>query len=245
MYKKSKYQQKNHKNKKLIFLVVIVIAMLSVTAWLYFYLKQNLYIKEIVFIGNQHINKEYLHEFIKVRENDLLYSISSRQMHENLIQSPWVKDARIRKEWSGRILVQLSEAIPAAILFRFKKPFFVDSAGVILEEILDPSVIFLPVIMEIDPFKNENTYKEALALINLFKEKNLMSYTGQLEITGRTPDDLSIKVDNILIKIGSGDYEKKIERLEKIKEEIKNRNIVIEHIDLRFSEQVIVKPLKQ
>lgn len=242
MYKKSKYQQKN---KKLIFSAVIIIAMVSVTAWLYFYLKQNLYIKEIVFIGNQHISKEYLHEFLKVRDNDLLYSISSRQMHKNLMQSSWVKDVRVRKELSGRILVQLTEAVPAAILYRSKKPFFIDSTGVILEEILDPSVIFLPVIMEIDPFRNENTYKEALALINLFKEKKLMSYSGQLEITGRTPDELSINVDNILIKIGYGDYEKKIERLEKIKEEIKNKNIAIEHIDLRFSEQVIVKPLKQ
>lgn len=245
MYKKSKYQQKNHKNKKLIFLVVIVIAMLSVTAWLYFYLKQNLYIKEIVFIGNQHLSKEDLHEFLKIRHNDMLYSISSRQMHKNLMQSPWIKDAVVRKELSGRIVIHISETAPTAILYKSKKPYFIDNRGVILEEILEPSVIFLPVIMEIDPFKNENTYKEALALINLFKEKNLMSYTGQLEITGRTPDDLSIKVDNILIKIGSGDYEKKIERLEKIKEEIKNRNIVIEHIDLRFSEQVIVKPLKQ
>ncbi len=245
MYKKSKYQQKNHKNKKLIFSLVIIVAIVSVTAWLYFYLKQNLYIKEIVFIGNQHLHKEDLYNILRVHKNDPIYSVSAKRMHNNLMQSPWVKNAIVRKEFSGKILVQLSEAIPAAILYKSKKPYFIDSTGVILEEISEPSVIFLPVIMEIDPLKNENTYKEALTLVNLFKDKKLMPYSGQLEITGRTPDELNIKVDNILIKIGSGDYEKKIERLEKIKEEIKNKNITIEHIDLRFSEQVIVKPLKQ
>lgn len=246
MFKKTKYQQKkNKRNMMLILSAIIFIATLAVTIWLYFYLMQNLRIKEVVFIGNQHINKEYLHEFLKIRGNDPLYSISSRQMHKNLMQSPWVKDVRVRKELSGRILIQLSEAVPAAILYKSKKPYFIDSSGVILEEIPEPSVIFLPVIMEIDPLKNQDTYKEALALINLLKEKKPMSHTGQIEITGRSRDDLTIKVDDIFIKIGYGDYEKKIERLEKIKEEIKNRNIAIEYIDLRFSEQIIVKPLKQ
>lgn len=245
MYKKTGYQQKNKINKKLILLTVFFIAIFSVTAWLFLHLKQNLYIKEIVFFGNQHLEKEALHEFLRVRNSDLLFNLSARQMHKNLMQCPWIKDVRVRKELSGRILIQISETIPAAILYKSNKPYFVDSSGVVLEEILDPSVIFLPVIMEIDPLKNQDTYKEAIAFINLLKEKNLMSYAGQIELTGKTPDDLTIRVDNILIKIGSGDYEKKMQRLETIQEEIKNRNIAIEYIDLRFSEQAIVKPLKQ
>ncbi len=242
MYKYPKYQQKNKKYNKTILSAILFIFIVSLSTSFYFYLKQNLRVKEIVFVGNQHLDKDDLQNLLKVKENDLLLNISAKQMYKNLKESPWIKDARIRKELSGRILIQIYETAPSAVLIRAKKPYFIDSSGTILEEIEDPSVIFLPVIMEIDPFKNKETYKEAIALLNLINDKKTFSHAGHIEITGLTPDELIIKVDELLIKIGVGDYEKKIERLERIKEEIKN--IAIEYIDLRFSEQVIVKPMK-
>ena len=248
MYKKNHIApNKDKRSKVLIYsaVVFITLVMLSATTWLYIYLRQNIRVKEIIFTGNQHLKNDDLLGILKVAENDFLYRLSSEQMRKNLMKSPWIKDAMVRKELLGRIHIKLTETVPAAILFRLKKPYLVDSTGVILEEITEQSIIFLPVIMEIDPNKNSAAYKEALAFLRLLSEKKLLSYSGQLEITGQTPDDLTIMVDEILIKIGSGDYEKKLERLDKIKEEIKNRNIAIEYIDIRFSEQIIVKPLKQ
>ncbi len=244
MSKKNNPSTKKNKRKwVLIFSAIILIALLAASIWLFLYLKQNIRVKEIIFTGNQHSKNEELYALLKVKKGDPIYGLSLKQMHNNLKQSPWIKDAIIRKEVNGLILIKIVESFPSAILFRAGKPHLVDNAGIILEEIHEPPVIFLPVIMEIDPEKNKDAYKDAIVFINLLNQKKLLSYTGQLEITGNTPDELAIKVDDLLIKIGSGDYEKKLERLDKIKEEIKNKNIIIEYIDLRFSDQVIVKPL--
>lgn len=244
MYKYSKYRQKSKKNKKFILSAVFFILIVSLTIPLYFYLKNNIKVKEIIFIGNQHLDRDVLQELLKVRDNDLLFSTSAKQMYKNLKKSPWIKDISIRKELTGRIIIQVDETTPTAILIKSKKPYFIDSSGTILEEIEDPSIIFLPVIMEIDPFENSKTYKEAVALMNFLRDKKTFSNSGQIEIAGSLPEELVIKVDNILIKIGQGDYDKKIKRLESIKEEINNKNVPIEYVDLRFSDQVIVKPLK-
>ncbi len=235
--------KKNTKKKLLLFFIIIlIIAILSVGIYLSFYLKKNMLVKAILFSGNQHLKEEELHGLIKVKKGDPLYAISLSQIHKNLKHSPWIKDAMIRKEVNGAILIKITENFPLAILLKAGKLYLIDNDGVILEEILGDPVIFLPTIIEIHPNNNLDAYREALAFIRVINEKKLLAYSRQLEITGKTPDELAIKVDDLLIKIGFGDYEKKLQRLQKIEDEIKNKNIVIDYIDLRFSEQVIVKP---
>lgn len=246
MYKKkTKYQQKFKKKLILFSSLFLSIAVLVITLWLFSYLKHNIYVKEIIISGNQHLSKDDLYKILNLNVNDPLFKISSMQAYKNLLESPWIKDAKVKKVLSGRLIIQITEAIPSAILYKSKKPYLIDSSGVILEEIPEPPIFFLPVIREIDPLDNKNAYKEAITLINILKEKKIMSYSGQFEITGKYPDELTVKIENISIKFGSGNYEQKLEKLEKIKEEIKNKYSNIEYIDLRFADQVIVKPLKQ
>jgi cell division septal protein FtsQ len=45
--------------------------------------------------------------------------------------------------------------------------------------------------------------------------------------------------------MGFGDYEKKLSSYFALKDEITGRNIAIEYIDLRFSNRLIVKPVKK
>ncbi len=54
-----------------------------------------------------------------------------------------------------------------------------------------------------------------------------------------------MKIDKIVIKVGKGDIEKKLERLEFVREEIQKRNMTVEYIDLRFANKIIVKPAQQ
>lgn len=235
--------QKNTKKKTmLVFSAIIFLVLLGGGVWFFLYVKKNILIKEILFSGNQHLKEEELHELIKLKKGDPLYGLSLKQIDQNLKQSPWIKDVIIRKEVNGVILIKIVESYPVAILRSSGKSHLVDNAGVILEQIHETPVLFLPVIVEIDPVRNADAYKEALAFIKLLSEKKLLSHSGQLELSGKTPDELTIKLDDLFIKIGAGDYEKKLERLDTIKEEIKSKNIIIDYIDLRFSDQVIVKP---
>lgn len=246
MIYKYRTEQKRKRTKKIIFLCTFLILILTtLSLLLYTYLKKTLKVTEIIFIGNQHLNRADLKNLMRVSENDPLLSISTKEIYKNIKQSPWVKDVRVRKELSGKIIIQVFETTPTAILFLSKRPYFIDSEGTILEEVIDHSMIFLPIIREIDPLNNPDVYREAITLVNLFKEKKIMISSGQVEIFGNSTDDLTLKIDDLVIKVGSGDYEKKFKRLEKVKDDIMQRYTSIEYIDLRFAEQVIVKQLKK
>ncbi|MCX7913715.1 MAG: FtsQ-type POTRA domain-containing protein [Thermodesulfovibrionales bacterium] len=243
---KYKSEQKRKRKKKLILFFTSILLILVCFFSLYFHLKTTLKVTEIVIIGNQHLSKEDIKALMKISENDLLLTTSTKDIYKKIKKSPWVKDVRVRKELTGKIIIQVFEAAPFAILFLSKKPYFVDNNGIILEEVLlDHSMFFLPIIREIDPLNNPDTYKEAITLASLIKEKKIMINYGHVEITGDNPDELTLKIDELLIKVGSGDYEQKFKRLEKVKSDIMQRYSAIEYIDLRFSDQVIVKPLKR
>ncbi|HCZ12465.1 MAG TPA: hypothetical protein DHV16_09505 [Nitrospiraceae bacterium] len=121
------------------------------------------------------------------------------------------------------------------------RPYLIDRDGNILEPLKEGTVLFLPIIKDIDHNRNREAYAEAVKFVNVLNRRTL-SYGGSIEITGQRPEDITLKLGSIAIKIGAGDFEKKIERLEFAKDEIEKRNIAVEHIDLRFADKIIVKP---
>jgi hypothetical protein len=44
--------------------------------------------------------------------------------------------------------------------------------------------------------------------------------------------------------MGSGMYKEKLEKLIELEDHIKNNGILVDHIDLRFADKAIVKPIK-
>lgn len=224
------------------FFVFIFSLLLIAGSSIYFYVHNYVFVKEIVFIGSRQLDRGELMSLLMVRNGDRLFSISGGELYQRLRKSPWIKDAVIRKELSGRLLINLTEAVPFAILTMENVPYLIDKDGVMLEQIKEGTAFFLPIIRDINPYKNRDAYMEAVRLINALNNRNIYLYSGNIEVTGQRPENLTLKVDNIYIKIGGGDYDKKLERLEIVMNEIEKRNMAIEYIDMRFSNRVIVKP---
>ena len=59
------------------------------------------------------------------------------------------------------------------------------------------------------------------------------------------PEDISMQVDGMLVKVGHGEYEEKLQRLLELEDEIMRRGIPVDYIDLRFANKVIVKPINE
>lgn len=244
MIKRNLRTLKRRKEKKrLRFIIILTASFLFGIVGVYFFIANYILAKEIVFIGNQNIKNDELMSLIKIKKGDKLFGVSGKELSAQLTASPWVKDAKVRKELSGRILINITEAVPVAILNTSDKHYLIDKDGNILELMKEGTILFLPVIKDIDPDKNKDAYEEAVKFVNILHAKKVMASEGILEITGQRPEDISLKLDNILIKIGTGDFDKKLERLQFVKNEIQARNMLVEYIDLRFSNKIVVKPI--
>ena len=61
----------------------------------------------------------------------------------------------------------------------------------------------------------------------------------------QAPRIFRCKVDGMLVKVGHGEYEEKLQRLLELEDEIMRRGIPVDYIDLRFANKVIVKPINE
>lgn len=199
-------------------------------------------VKHIVFIGNRHLTDDELRVLAEVRANQSLVAISNKKVSQKLLKSPWIRSVSVRKELPDTLLLLIEEAIPFALLDMNSHLFIVDDKGKLLEELKGGSIPFLPVITG-DPFRESEGLSEAIKLAKLMNSKGFSSERDQIEIFAGKPHELTVTIDGTIVKMGSGKYEEKLERLIAIEDELKNRGIPLDYIDLRFENRAIVKPI--
>lgn len=250
--KKNKRSSDRHISVRL-YLVPAVLLLLLPAAWLVMSYSGVLGIrisifpvKEVVFLGNKHLSQAELDEISGVRQNEDLLMLSARKTAEKILLSPWIKKVSVRKDFPERLLINITEALPFAILDKDGEMSLIDERGNLLEKMKTDPVPFLPIIRAGDSVGNEN-FMEALSLARIIRDKEIAAERNRVEIlaNGKGPEEMSLIVDNLLIKIGRGDYERKLNRLFAIEEEIKKKAVALDHIDLRFANRIVVKPINE
>jgi cell division protein FtsQ len=201
-------------------------------------------LREVVFYGNLHLSEGELKSMTGLNGGEGLFPISPKGISEKLLKSPWIKNVSIRKEFPHSVSIRIHESSPFAILEMKGRSFLIDEKGRMLEE-MKGVIPFLPVITA-DPFGDRENFMEALHLARVLKDKKIATERGRVEIVaGKGPESISMVLDSVVIKIGQGDYERKLSRLFELEEEIKKRAIVVDYVDLRFANRVVVKPISE
>lgn len=200
-------------------------------------------IREVSFVGNKHLTGEELLDIMDLKEGSGMLVLSLKDLHERLTDSPWVREAGLRKEFPGRLVVLLEEAVPLALLKAGDDVYLIDEGGEKLERVQSRSVRFLPVI-SIDPKEGE-IYGEALSLARTLRVKGLTEGKVEIKRLDGGPEALAVIIDGLLVKIGQGEYEEKLKRLFELEREIKRREIDVDYVDLRFANRVVVKPIQE
>jgi len=201
-------------------------------------------IRRIVITGNEHLTDEELKSMAGLGSDENLFMVSSRKIFSKMTESPWIRSVIIRKEFPDRLLIHIREAEPFALLDMKGKLFIVDDTGAMLEELKDMAVPFLPVISS-NPYSEKEAFSEAITLAKAIKNTGLLSQKDRIEIVSHKPQEMSVNIDGVVVKIGAGEYEDKLARLQGIEQEIKNRNISVDYIDLRFADRALVSPVNE
>lgn len=201
-------------------------------------------VTEVVFSGNTHLSDAELKAMGGITRSDSLLTFSARSFSGKLLQSPWIREVSIRKEFPHRILVRVAETSPFAILEVKGRTFLIDDRGRMLEE-MKGTVPFLPII-NADPFKDRENFLEALSLAKVIKDRKIATERNRVEIIAdKGQENISMVLDNVVVKVGYGDYEQKLERLFSLEDEIRKRAITVDYVDLRFANRVVVKPISE
>ena len=256
MLKKNKKARKNvavnrHKVARFItaakYFGFVVLPVLMVVAAIYMasgVVKSAFRVRSVVITGNEHLTDEELKTMAGLGNEENLISVSGSRISSKMMESPWIRSVAVRKEFPDRLLINISEAEPFALLDMKGKVFIVDDRGTMLEELRDIAVPFLPIISS-NPFQEKGAFQEAIILAKAIKTTGLLSGKDHIEIISHKTQEMSVNIDGTVVKVGEGEYEDKLARLADIEKEIKDRNISVDYIDLRFANRVLVSPVNE
>lgn len=227
--------------------IAAFIGIFAIAVIVYIYLppiRSVLPVKHVVFIGNRHLTDDELRVLAGIHVNKSLVTISGKKVSQRLLKSPWIRSVSVRKEFPGTLSVLIGEAVPFAFLDMNGHLFLIDEKGKLLEELKDDPIPFLPIITG-DPFKEGEGFSEALNLARSMNDMGFFSERDHIEIVVSKPQELTVIIDGTVVKVGSGEYGEKLERLIELEEEIKRRKMSVDYVDLRFANRVVVKPIKE
>lgn len=199
-------------------------------------------VQRVVFIDNKHLTDDELKELVAEKIPTSLLAVSCEEIGKHVLASPWIRSASVRKEFPGTLSITVEETEPLALLEKNERLFLIDGQGTVLEELKHDVIPFLPIIVS-DPEREKEGFSEALTLVRLLNERGMIAERSHIEVIAHSPNELRVEMDEFVVKMGAGGYDEKLERLALLEEELKQRNLIADSIDLRFGDKAIVKPL--
>lgn len=200
-------------------------------------------VKRIMVAGNYHLDEREILRAVQVSYGRSLLKLSLDELEERLRTKKWIKKVALRKQFPDTIMISVEEAVPKALLKREGRMFIIDTDGNLLEEIEGDSTPFLPVIKGIDPEKDRGGVMEAVSLIDALDDTGFLSRKESIGVMLK-PYGLVVNMDGDYMKVGYGRYREKLARWKDLEPEIRKKKLNVEYVDLRYENEVIVKPLK-
>ena len=175
----------------------------------------------------------------KTTEKDLL-SISGVKPSQNILAlsleviaqkiktNPWVDEVSVVRELPNRLIIEIQERKPIALVKREENLFFLDSRGLIFKK-FEGEEANLPVLTGCAENGTDDRplIKKSIELIDLLSASNSFPQIRNVsEIHGDENLGFSIFLDSgLCLRIGFGDYENKLKRLKPVLADLVRRNI--------------------
>jgi len=142
--------------------------------------------------------------------------------------NPWVEEVYVVRELPNRLIIEIQERKPMALVKREDSLYFMDSHGVIFKK-FEGEEANLPVLTGCaeDGKEDPVLVRKSIELINLLSASNSFPQIKNVsEIHGEENIGFSIFLDSgLCLKIGFGDYEGKLKRLKPVLADLARRNV--------------------
>ena len=94
-------------------------------------------IKHVQFINNDHLEENIKYKIINYLENKSLINVNDKKISSFLIESQWVENFKINKNYPNKIILQINEFKPIAVFKKKKKLYFINSNFEITNKIVE------------------------------------------------------------------------------------------------------------
>jgi cell division protein FtsQ len=232
-------------------LIVLATLLLSATLiYLYSYVLSDPYfrIQETVVRGCREVTEQEVLVLASLHPDQNLFSVNSKKIARRIESNPWVKKAHVGRELPDRLIMEVHERIPLALVEQRQQFRIVDREGVIFKKLGQEDTLDLPILT--------GCYKNGVLQVKLLKKSlELLTYLSDTKQAPVSFENLSeVHLDEIFglslitdtglcLVLGFDDYVNKLSALPAVLNGLEKKNIdmALLHIDLRDPAKITVQ----
>jgi cell division septal protein FtsQ len=223
---------------------------LGFNAYRYVQHSGQLNIGEVRIMGCMNIVESELLDLAKVDFRSNLFNLDLQEVSHRLAQHPWVEKAKVHRDVSGKALViEVQERVPRALIL-LDELCLMDRNGEVFKKAEPKEKLDFPIFTGLtrqewrkrEPQTME-VLQQALELLDQMEGRKIFTIQEISEVHLNKKNGLTIYTlsGGVPIRLGTGDYADKLNRLEKVLPDLRNKWRSVEYLALDYPKKVVVK----
>jgi cell division protein FtsQ len=188
-------------------------------------------VKKVEIEGCRKIPEKTILSLARVEGMPNLFTLPIKEITDRVEAHPWVEVVRVRKVFPNRVLIQIEERRPMAIL-QLDEPYYIDSKGVIFSKVGDPAAA-------------KHLITNALELLRIADQKKIPPLEEISEI--RMEKTFGIRcftqAEGVEVRMGWDHFGEKLRRLSLIWPDLQKRGVPAASIDCSDLKRMVVKKI--
>ena len=239
------------KTIRVAFHLLLLSFFLLVSHWIYVRLLGDpcFRVREVEVEGGRKISKETLLSLTVIDGMPNLFSVKLKEVVKRLESHPWIEQVRVMKVFPHKILIQIEEKKPMAII-QLEELYYIDTKGEIFSPVGDRDEYNYPYltgltrrVLEKDPVEAKYLIAKALEILRIAGQEKLppLEEISEIHMEKVYGIDCITKAEGVEVKMGWDDFGEKLQRLSLIWADLRKRGFSAASIDCSDLKRMLVK----
>ncbi|MEJ2200078.1 MAG: FtsQ-type POTRA domain-containing protein [Desulfuromonadaceae bacterium] len=184
-----------------------------------------------------------------VRLGHNIFELDLERIGRKMEENPWIYKAKVQRLFPRTVVIRVEERVPTAVI-NLDYLYYVDGYGDIFKVLEAQDSLDFPVVTGLKredflerPEQARQRLQEVNRLIDQLGSRHTFSLADVSEFHLDAANEIVLYTirDGVPVRMGRGDYQTKLDRLERIYGRLKPSLRALKYIDLNVMDRVIVK----
>ena len=208
---------------------IVVLCLLFIYGYSYLLSTPYFEVREASVRGVKELTEKDILTLAAIPPQQNLLAVNTDVLVKRISANQWVKNIYVGRELPNRLVLEVRERVPVAMVKQASDFYLMDSEGLVFKKLGKGDEVDLPILTGINNAEKENP-KLLLSTLNLLK---MISTSGRYNYLGAISevniDDvfgLSLLTDaGLYLKLGMDDYENKLKQLNVVLADLEKRGL--------------------
>jgi cell division septal protein FtsQ len=236
---------------RMAFQLLLLSFFLLIVHWVYIHLLGDPYfrVREVEVEGGRKVPQDTLLSLTALEGMPNLFSVNLKEVVRRLESHPWIEQVRVRKVFPNKILIQIEERKPMAII-QLEELYYIDIKGEIFSPVMNKDEYNYPYLtgltrqgLEKDPLEAKGLIMKALELLRMIDQEKVPPLEEISEIHMEKTFGIRCfnKTEGVEVKLGLENFGEKLRRLFLVWSDLRKRGFSAASIDCSDFKKIVVQ----